>query len=257
MPEFESWHAYSDFAGSVRTQLRYVRDSPADRFLETVLATCAGRVTKVEKGRKFWRAQLGGSLRESAVDDDEGAFEIMEDCPHPPSRMKPIPNWSAEGRANPRGIPYLYLATQKDTAIAETRPWVGSLVSVGIFEVKRELSIVDCSRNHQDFHFYFEEPPPPERERAVWSGIDAAFAKPVERGDDISDYIPTQIIAELFKRNGYDGIAYKSAFGEDGYNVALFDVEAADLTYCELHKVNAIKFSFEQYANPYWIEKRA
>ncbi|MFZ0569740.1 MAG: RES domain-containing protein [Rhodomicrobium sp.] len=44
--------------------------------------------------------------------------------------MKPIPNWLSEGRANPRGIPYLYLASTRDTALAEVRPWIGSHITV-------------------------------------------------------------------------------------------------------------------------------
>jgi hypothetical protein len=55
--------------------------------------------------------------------------------------------------------------------------------------------------------------------------------------------------------NGYDGIAYKSAFGENGYNVALFEVAAANLTYCELQEVTGIEFKFDQRANPYWIKE--
>ena len=34
------------------------------------------------------------------------------------------------GRANPRGIPYLYLANDQLTAISEVRPWVGCYVSI-------------------------------------------------------------------------------------------------------------------------------
>lgn len=41
-----------------------------------------------------------------------------------------------------------------------------------------------------------------------------------------SDYVPTQIIAELIKSLGYDGIAYKSSLA-NGHNIALFDLESA------------------------------
>jgi RES domain-containing protein len=42
--------------------------------------------------------------------------------------MKPIPKWQGEGRANPRGIPVLYLATHRETALAEVRPWIGAVI---------------------------------------------------------------------------------------------------------------------------------
>ena len=90
---------------------------------------------------------------------------------------------------------------------------------------------------------------------AVRTEIDQAFSKPVTSLDDTADYAPTQIIAELFKNNGCDGIAYKSLFGDDGYNIALFDPSDAELTYCCLHEVKTIDFSFKQADDPYWVKK--
>ena len=69
-------------------------------------------------------------------------------------------------------------------------------------------------------------------EKAVWSAIHDAFSKPAQRGDESLDYIPTQILSELFKSNGLDGVAYKSSYGEAGYNMALFDLEAANVGDC-------------------------
>ena len=73
--------------------------------------------------------------------------------------------------------------------------------------------------------------------------------------DDVADYVPTQVITELFKAEGCGGIAYKSAFGDNGYNVVLFDPADAKLEYCELHEVKSLEFVFDECANPYWIEK--
>ncbi len=51
----------------------------------------------------------------------------------------------------------------------------------------------------------------------VWSGIGHSFSNPVTRNDSVADYVPTQIISELFKKDGYDGLAFKSALGEGYY----------------------------------------
>ena len=154
--------------------------------------------------------------------------------------MKPLPDKAYDGRANPKGIPCLYLATRKETALSEVRPWIGSYVSVGQFKILRDVELIDCSRGHKDssLHFWLQEqePEPAEREKAVWSDIDWAFAEPMTRSDETADYVATQILAELFKREGFEGIAYKSNFGDDGYNVALFDIDAADLINCGLYK---------------------
>ncbi|MEX6396516.1 RES family NAD+ phosphorylase [Providencia hangzhouensis] len=59
-----------------------------------------------------------------------------------------------------------------------------------------------------------------QKEKAVWTDIDNAFSTPVTRSDDKANYAPTQILAELFRSAGYDAIAYKSHFGDEGYNIA-------------------------------------
>lgn len=62
-----------------------------------------------------------------------------------PARMKPLPYQASEGRANPKGIPYLYTATYHDTAIVEVRPWVGALVSVTIVNLYQSLQTSDSA----------------------------------------------------------------------------------------------------------------
>src|SRR5262249_39603654 len=97
---------------------------------------------------------------------------------------------------------------------------------------------------------------PEEIEKTVWSDINGAFSKPVERGDNSIEYVPTQILAEAFKRNGFDGIAYKSSYGEDGLNVALFDIDAADLINCGLYSIKDVSVKMDQEDNPYFVSKR-
>ena len=55
-----------------------------------------------------------------------------------------------------------------------------------------------------------EAPEPEEVPKIVWRWIDLAFSEPVDREDSTVDYVPTQIIAELFKTNGFGGVKYRS-----------------------------------------------
>ena len=141
--------------------------------------------------------------------------------------------------------------------MAEVRPWLGSSISVGQFKTVRELKVINCSANPLDApRYYFQEPSPEDRLRSVWSDIDRAFATPITPADDIADYVPTQILAELFKSKGYDGIIYRSSFGK-GYNVTLFDLETTELVNCSLYRVKDLNFNFEQAGNPYCIANPA
>lgn len=75
---------------------------------------------------------------------------------------------------------------------------------------------------------------------------------PVTLNDDVGDYVSTQILAELFKNNGYDGLIYKSNLGK-GFNVSIFDLEVAELINCFLFKVKQVNLTFSEAGNPYFV----
>lgn len=254
MADFRSWRSYWDFERRVRHESRYIRTPDDQEFLAAVLATSRDRKVQMPAGKLFWRSQLGHDWR---PEHQDGQYMGDVPCPYPPERMKPLDGKAKEGRANPKGIPYLYLATTRDTALSEVRPWIGSSISVAQFKTTKQLTIVDCSRLHAEgFVFHFEEPLPAEREKAVWAHIDRAFSEPVNPTDDAADYAPTQVIAELFKSDGADGIAYKSAFGQDGFNLVLFDITVAELLNCGLFEAKSLKFEFRETDNPYFVREK-
>ena len=209
MAEFDSWNSYWIFAESVRRKARYVFEEQVDKFLKTVLATSEGRNKTIPRDRFLWRAQQG-SAWETIRHEEEEWPELM---PLPSDKMKPLSRSAREGRVNPKGIPCLYLSNNKETAMSETRPWIGVHVSVGQFKTLKDLILVDCSVEHATniiSHWYDKEPSPIEKEKAVWAHIDKAFSEPVTADESTADYAPTQILAEAFRGHGYDGVIYKS-----------------------------------------------
>jgi hypothetical protein len=250
MAEFKSSQSYWEFARATTCRTRYVHDPEVEAFLQAVRETCKKRVQTIPAGTVWWRAQRG-HCRAPMFQDGECLRN--QPVPYPQERMKPRRDCAAEGRANPKGVAFLYLATNRDTALAEVRPWKGELISVGLFKILRELRIVNCTTDDHQILYDESEPTPEEREKAVWVAIDRAFSRPVTRVDDVADYVPTQILAELFKAEGYDGVAYGSSLGPR-HNVALFDLDAADLIGRVLFKVKDISFKFEQESS--WVKDR-
>jgi hypothetical protein len=221
-------------------------DIENQQFLETVIETSKKRVEVKRNGESVWRAQLCHEPNGEWVRDDDGNTVDWLEIPAPakPERMKPLDYRANEGRVNPKGIPCFYCSTDKEAAMSETRPWVGSLVSVAQFVIKKEeLRLVDCSGDEKGDWVSFEEPPAEKREEYVWRSINRAFTTPVTRNDDIAEYAPTQILAEAFKSAGYDGIIYGSNLGK-GKNVAIFDLDAAEQIDCHLYRVNSVNQSF-------------
>jgi hypothetical protein len=260
MDQFKSWGSYGQFSREVARHRRYVRTSDAQEFLRVVAATCKARLVPVPAEQILWRAQLGHDTQIVDGWEQETAYR--------PLRMKPRPGRAPEGRVNPKGIPCLYLSMTADAAMSEVRPWVGAAVSLAQFKVLRPLTIVNCSELHgQYFNLAFlnrtfdaltstsTAPSPDEFEKIVWAAIDTAFSAPVTESDDVAEYAATQILAELFRSEGYDGVAYKSAFGDEGYSVALFDIDSARQLNGALHEVKSIKFEFSEHTlDQYFID---
>jgi len=236
-----SWNSFLSFRRKKKQEERYFHDNETQEFFDTLLTTAKNRIESIPKGQLFWRAQLSCSC-EPAYDLD-GRIIDYNVIPYPQKRMKPEPEKVSEGRINSKEIPCLYLSTDEKTAMSEVRPWVGSYVTIAQFEMLKDLKVIDCSRGEidpiamtaadLDKLWKLKQTTPEEDINTIWQWIDLAFSEPVERNDKISDsnktadYVPTQIIAELFKTNGLDGVKYKSLFN-NGKNLALFDVNSAE-----------------------------
>jgi hypothetical protein len=78
----------------------------------------------------------------------------------------------------------------------------------------------------------------------VWNEISRAFARPVNREDQEDAYLPTQILAEAFKAEGFDGIAYQSGL-ERGSNIVLFDINVAEPIRRFLVTLKKVRYDFE------------
>lgn len=248
MSAFKSAEAYWQFSTGVQRRMRYVRGPEAEHFLATLLTQAADKVEIIREGSYLWRAQLGHEW----TTRDEGDVSYDEPVGFPPERMKPLHDRAVENRANPKGIPYLYVATQRDTALAEVRPWAGAEISAAELRVSRDLRVVDCTRHQPRSFSIFGAAPEEHWDDNAWADVDDAFSRPVNRSDDTADYVPTQVIAELFKSGGYDGVAYASSVGE-GHNIALFDLDSVVVHGCAVYSLKSISFDFQQSSNPYVV----
>ena len=244
------WSDYRQFQEELQNKCRYFRTDWANSYLGALKHTCKKRIDKIKKGTELWRSRLGGSLVPCSKDD----MAIQEySCKE---MAAPLPNLSRASRIGVTGIPVLYLSSDKDTAMSEVRPWKNQPVSLAQFHVTKNLNIVDCHQSGLDgtiadldklwplASFMRKEIiPDSEQEDRAWAWIDYAFSEPVSQLDDPLEYIPTQVIAEFFKTEGYDGIKYRSSVAP-GYNIALFDVNSAKAIKTMLYYTNDICYRF-------------
>jgi hypothetical protein len=244
--DFKSGFAFMDFEAAVTGKFRFVHSEETRHFLETLVATSTERTQVLPAKSAVFRAQLGCATIERTISADDLDILAPDDVPLPFERMKPLRNSAHEGRVNPKGIPCLYVATNKDTAMAEVRPWLGAKITVGKFVTVRELKLVDFSRHHDkkiNPDVFFGDLPSSEVTAEVWAMVDRAFSRPITENLSTAEYVPTQTIAEMFRLEGFDGLVYKSKLGE-GFNLALFDLDSADLVTSGLFSTSNVRYEF-------------
>jgi len=248
MSEFQSWRSFEKFALSVKKKYRYIQTIEVKQFLDTLIETSKDKQIILNKGKELYRSQRGyDEIKEYDQDGDTPTGIV--DLPYSQERMIPKAEKSRNGRANPGGIPCLYLSDDLKTALAEVRPWIKERISIAIFKIIRDIKIIDFSNIESLSRFYFKEPDAKVKEKEVWASVNRAFSQPVNIEDQEKDYIPTQIISELFKSRGFDGIKYKSMLASRN-NYALFNLKDAIPTNGVIHEVNKIQYQSEQCSNP-------
>lgn len=162
-----------------------------------------------------------------------GRLNSSEDCciteaaemGAPPSHL------ATAGRANPHGIPFLYLTEKDETTMYETRAVYGDKLSIGEFRVLKDLNIVNFNKKP---NLYFEFSTDGDVTNAIKGylfrkEISKDLSKPMRRYDTKEiEYVPTQFICEYVKNiSNVNGIQFSSSVHEGGKNIVLFDVDAA------------------------------
>lgn len=156
---------------------------------------------------------------------------LDRDVPFPIEEMGAPPARKAtHGRANPAGIPYLYLGSLPETAAAEIRPHTGEVACVADFKVAPPLNAVDL-RNPRKLvsPFLLEDARAIGQLRADIAFLERLgeeLTRPVLPSGAAIDYLPSQYLCEFIKKVGYDGVVYRSSVSE-GINLALFDAAKA------------------------------
>lgn len=155
-----------------------------------------------------------------------------QDIPFEVTKMgAPSRRIASHGRANPAGIPYLYLGSKPLTAISEIRPHTGELVCVLDFKVPSDLRLIDLRNARATFSpFTFDDASRIGKVRNALSFLERLgedLTTPVLPQAAAIDYTPSQFLCEFIKRCAYDGVVYRSSVS-NGINIALFDPTRAE-----------------------------
>lgn len=215
------------FKDHVMGEKRYQLDRRINEFVTKIGEMSLKRHRTLKEGDVYYRARVGPDRNRRRKIGK--TLEPLE--PFKGMEMQ-VPDFGQRraGRANAKGIGFLYLSSKEVIAIAEVRPWKGALVSVVEFSLVEDLKVVDLTSMLQEGKpimwgdVPLEDLDPQQFFNGLWAQIDVEFAKPQSPDDSDISYVPTQIIAEAFRGSEAKGIIYKSAISDaDGCNLVLFD----------------------------------
>lgn len=270
----EDWGLFEGL-GRVQAEalLVHVLNEP-DIFRERFIPTFEGDTSAILQWEAF-RGELKHQWRffptnNSEILDLETSFVFLEERPSPkvyrarsceqrvPFSLdqmgKPPETLVGNGRANPVGIPCLYVASDAATAVAEIRPHKGEIVCVAEFEIRVPLNLVDLRDPRRKISpFSLDE----ERLQMVHRNMDylcrlgSELTMPILPRAAHLDYLPSQYLCEFIKslkydegiNEGiykYDGVIYNSAMGL-GVNYAIFndsDVVGVDVSLRQVDQVH-------------------
>lgn len=185
------------------------------------------------KGNRYYRARIS----EDSIDSIEMG--------------KPPKEKASAGRANPLGIPYLYLATDQETTYYESRAGLHEQIYLGEFEAKENLNVVSLERIEflgpveiQELGFDLEEF---IRFRGFLMKLSRELSKPIRKKDSDFDYLPTQYLCEYIKSVlGFDGVQYQSAMNPSGSNLAIFNDHKVECIGVKVLKVDEVKYQVSE-----------
>lgn len=236
----EMWR---DLARHLKIERRFVIDSRSNQDLDEVprlVQDAAEYVSKpIQAQTEYFRSRRGyvtGDSWEDVLSGGQRPYE-QEEMGAPPKSAT-----LGGGRLNPPGFNFLYLSSDRDTAVAEIRPAKGDLVSAAVFKTTNVLVVADLTDVPR-----LESPFEPEdlledmETRNLMKLLSYEFAEPVSPDVGQVEYVPTQYAAELFRDAGFAGVVYDSSLGT-GTNLVLFDPKNASWVSSHLVKVEDVRY---------------
>lgn len=201
-----------------------LKDLEWDSFFN--LSYCLSSSTKLYRGR----------IHHKTVD---GPYK-------PKEMMSPSPQDTKNGRANPFGIPFLYLSESQETVVYEVRASYLDELSIGVFEPKDSgIKIVDFSE--RDLLFQPDMVNHVIKSQLLRDLVSLDLSKPMRRYDSELEYIPTQFICEFIKvYTGANGIRFNSSLHKGGKNLVIFDENEISCKVVSLSVVTKVDLKFEE-----------
>lgn len=213
-------HGRSDRFSEVRRRIAQENYYAVEPAVVQMFEAIGDRIESlVAKGSAYYRARIGVEGR-YFHDDLSGDLRVRSKPFEGALLGAPPPPFAQGGRLNRAGVSFLYMASDPDTAAAEVRPHPGHELSLGMFRARRDVRL---ARFDVDIDGFASS----DQQLDLYSFVraaDNAMSLPVTP-EATGRYSITQLIADVARQRGYDGVGFMSSVGA-GQNVCIFDADA-------------------------------
>lgn len=170
---------------------------------------------------------------------------------HNDNMLEPPPEYTREGRLNPKYISVLYMTEEIETAIAEMRPTYEDELTVVKLKTTEMAKIIGFTLGFNIYYFiakniqdnFIDENLSYGKIKKLVEIINLSMSKSASGDDVYRSYLPTQYISMYIKSLGYDGLAFKSSV-HSGKNVVFFTSEKVQIVENSQAKIENIRYEY-------------
>lgn len=216
---------WKDFKNEIKNINRFHIQTAIDlEKLRDIFMNKSFQIT-LKEGQVFYRSRI--SDKRGIVNNEMG---------NPPKDK------ATAGRANPKGISYLYLADNIKTSLYEARATLFDYVTVGDFKLKEDIKILNLRKSENDPIIWAEQEVIKDYLTYIpfIKTLQKELSLPIRKLDKEIDYLPTQYLSEFIKSIGYDGIEFQSSLHPDGYNLAIFNPDKFKCIRTNIYEIESI-----------------
>lgn len=217
---------WNDFKSEIINTNRYIIQNSID--LDILKNIINSFEKKYKKEKRFFRARISDVKGLSA--------DLMG---RPPAKF------ATAGRANPKGISYLYLSNNEETTLYEVRATLNDYVTIAEFRLTEEIKVVSLRKTNEVSPFVLDDIDIYLSYKRLINLLEKDLMTPLRRSDSELEYIPTQYLCEFIKSLGYNGVEYSSSLNPNGFNIALFDDIQVECMNVQTFDVKNISYIYE------------
>ena len=224
------------FKARVKHNVRYL-DADAIKNLKQIffgIENISGAIKNLKKGTLVHRCRLETDHKTAKSYLEEPFIHLSA----PPREL------SKHNRLSAKGISCFYGAFNQETAVAEVRPAIHSLIFSCKFELRRPIRVIDLTvfRNVKDYRPFDKRYADRHKLFRFLNEFLKELKSPISPEEADLDYLPAQVVAEYFRHHmgteigKIEGIIYYSSQKKNGKNIALFG-NASKCLENEIHEI--------------------